>query len=152
MLNAVYSLNTPSKQLVTAWLQQRQSLLVALYDLCHHRPFFLKLNCKELHGALQEFGGQILDYLSLGHFKIYEKLIDNVGDNVSSIVSQLNESTHQILILNENHRQRLNSVQLDNDLGRLTEKLAKRFELEDKLISNYLFPSPRRKRGRSWIN
>jgi regulator of sigma D len=153
MLNAVYSLNNaPSKQLITDWLKQRQSLLIALYDLCDYRPFYLKLSCKELHGALQEFGGQILDYLSLGHFKIYEKIIDNVEDHLASIVNQLTESTHQILHLNDNHRYCLNTLQLESDLGVLTEKLAKRFELEDKLISNYLYSNPRRKKGKTWIN
>lgn len=152
MQYATYALSVPSQQLVTAWLKQRQALLVTLYDLCHHRPFFLKLNCQELQSALQEFGGQILDYLSLGHFKIYENLIDNVEQHLSFIVEQLNESTHQILNLNEKYRFRLNPVQLDKDLGALAERLAKRFELEDKLISNYLFTKPKRKNGVSWLN
>ena len=145
MQNAVY-------ELIPRWLKQRQSLLIALYDLCHHRPFFLRLNCQELQGALQEFSGQILDYLSLGHFKIYESILDYVGQPLSNVVTQLNGSTHQILNLNDKYRFKLNVKQLDKDLGALTEILAKRFELEDKLISSTLGSTHSRKRGLSWLN
>jgi regulator of sigma D len=138
-------------QLVTTWLNQRQSLLVALYELCSHRPFFLKLNYIELQGALQEFGGQILDYLSLGHFKVYENFLNDSNEHWLSI-AKLTESTHQILNLNERHRFHLNVTQLERDLDSLTVKLAKRFELEDKLISNLLFAKPQRKNRSSWIH
>lgn len=152
MQYATYALSLSSQQLITKWLKQRQALLVTLYDLCHKRPFFFKFNCQELQGTLQEFGGQILDYLSLGHFKIYENLVGNVEQQLSFVVEQLNESTQQIMNLNERQRFHLNPMQIDKDLSALAEKLAKRFALEDKLISSYLFSKPRRKKGVSWLN
>lgn len=135
--------------LVMKWLKQRQSLLVSLYELCHHRPFFLKMQGEAFQQALQEFGGQILDYLSIGHFKIYESVTNNIGHPLSYIINQLNESTHQILNLKDRYQLHFNVIQLDRDLGFLSERLAKRFELEDKLISACLSNKPQRSQ---WVS
>lgn len=137
-----YSMHNPI--LVMKWLKQRQSLLVSLYELCHHRPFFLKMQGEAFQQALQEFSGQILDYLSLGHFKMYEPISSNIGSSFSYVMKQLNESTHQILNLKDRYRLHFNVIQLDRDLSFLSQHLAKRFELEDKLISAYLSNKPQR--------
>lgn len=130
--------------LVMKWLKQRQSLLVSLYELCDHRPFFLKMQGEAFQQALREFGGQILDYLSLGHFKIYESISNNIGQPIYYVINQLNESTHQIMNLKDRYQLHFNVIQLDRDLGFLSEQLAKRFELEDKLISACLSNKPQR--------
>lgn len=135
--------------LVMKWLKQRQSLLVSLYELCDHRPFFLKMQGEAFQQALQEFGGQILDYLSIGHFKIYESIAANIGHPFSCIINQLNESTHQILNLKDRYQLHFNVIQLDRDLSFLSERLAKRFELEDKLISACLSNKPQRN---EWVS
>lgn len=129
--------------IVTKWLKQRQSLLVSLYELCQHRPFFLKMQGEAFQEALQEFGGQILDYLSLSHFKVYESIHHHIGHPISYIINQLNESTHQILNIKDRYQIHFNVIQLDRDLGTLSERLAKRFELEDKLISICLSNKPK---------
>jgi regulator of sigma D len=131
--------------LLTKWLQQRQTLLVSLYDLCHHRPFFLKMQGEAFQEALQEFGGQILDYLSLGHFKLFGAFQEQLGHPFLFLVNQLNESTHQILNLKDRYQNHFNVIQLDRDLGYLSERLAKRFELEDRLISLCLTNKPARR-------
>lgn len=147
MQNIAYAVSLYTTHPIATWLKQRQSLLVTFYEVCHHRPFFLKSNSRELEPTIREFCGQILDYLSMGHFKIFEKLSHEREPSLPFLLDALKESTDQIMDLNDKHRFKLNIVRLDKDLSSIAEKLARRFELEDKLISNYLYAKTKRRKG-----
>lgn len=102
--------------LIKKWLCTRQSLLVMLQDVCTQR---------DDQNQIKEFHGQILDYLSLSHFKLLNDLFSE-RRQFAHFMEALLTSTEAILHVHE------------ENVSLLTEKLAHRFELEDKLIINYL--------------
>ena len=77
MLNQLESLTERvrgSNKLVDRWLHVRKHLLVAYYNLVGIKPgkeSFMRLNEK----ALDDFCQSLVDYLSDGHFNIYERII-----------------------------------------------------------------------------
>ncbi len=84
MLNQLESLTERvggSNKLVDRWLRARKHLLVAYYNLVGIKPgkeSFMRLNEK----ALDDFCQSLVDYLSDGHFNIYERIIREMeGDN-----------------------------------------------------------------------
>ena len=77
MLNQLESLTERvggSNTLVDRWLHVRKHLLVAYYNLVGLKPgkeSFMRLNEK----ALDDFCQSLVDYLSDGHFNLYERII-----------------------------------------------------------------------------
>ncbi len=77
MLNQLESLTERvggSNKLVDRWLHVRKHLLVAYYNLVGIKPgkeSYMRLNEK----ALDDFCQSLVDYLSDGHFNIYERII-----------------------------------------------------------------------------
>ncbi|STR73526.1 Regulator of sigma D [Raoultella ornithinolytica] len=69
-----------SNELVDRWLHVRKHLLVAYYKLVGLKPgkeSFMRLNEK----ALDSFCQSLVDYLSSGHFSIYERILGEMeGD------------------------------------------------------------------------
>ena len=63
-----------SNKLVDRWLHVRKHLLVAYYNLVGIKPgkeSYMRLNEK----ALDDFCQSLADYLSAGHFSIYERIL-----------------------------------------------------------------------------
>ena len=63
-----------SNKLVDRWLHVRKHLLVAYYNLVGIKPgkeSYMRLNEK----ALDDFCQSLVDYLSAGHFSIYERIL-----------------------------------------------------------------------------
>ena len=95
-----------SNKLVDRWLHVRKHLLVAYYNLVGIKPgkeSYMRLNEK----ALDDFCQSLVDYLSAGHFSIYERILHKLEGNY------------------------LEFQQVLSDIG---EALEARFVLEDKLI------------------
>ena len=115
MLNQLESLTERvggSNKLVDRWLHVRKQLLVAYYNLVGIKPgkeSYMRLNEK----ALDNFCQSLVDYLSDGHFNIYERIIREM------------EGTNPYLA----------ATKLYPQLADLGEALEGRFTLEDKLIA-----------------
>lgn len=148
MLNQLESLTQRvggSNKLIDQWLHSRKQVLVAYYSLVGIKPNREKhtpLNEK----ALENFCHNLVDYLSAGHFHIYERIIKDVEGATSpkmalrsQIYPALQDNTQQVMAFHDNcaqqadqdgeHYQRFN--QRLSDVG---EMLAARFALEDQLI------------------
>lgn len=90
-----------SNELVDRWLQVRKHLLVAYYNLVGLKPgkeSFMRLNEK----ALDDFCQSLVDYLSSGHFSIYERIIGEMeGDTpllaATRLYPQLEANTQQMM-------------------------------------------------------
>lgn len=129
-------------KLVDRWLNIRKHLLVAYYDLVGLKPgkeSFMRLNEK----ALDNFCQRLVDYLSAGHFSIYERIIHKMeGDspllNASKIWPLLDANTQLIMDYYdstlENAIDEDNVHQLQQALSDIGEALEARFLLEDQLI------------------
>lgn len=132
-----------SNKLVDRWLQVRKHLLVAYYNLVGLKPgkeSFMRLNEK----ALDDFCQSLVDYLSSGHFNIYERFIGELeGDTpllaATKIYPQLQANTQQIMDYYdsclENAIDHDNYLEFQQALSDIGEALEARFALEDNLIA-----------------
>ena len=129
-------------KLVDRWLQVRKHLLVAYYNLVSLKPgkeSFMRLNEK----ALDDFCQGLVDYLSAGHFSIYEHIIremeeGNPRSTATRLHSLLEANTQQIMEYYdsslENAIDHDNYAEFQQVLSDIGEALEARFTLEDKLI------------------
>ena len=153
MLNQLESLTERvrgSNKLVDRWLHVRKHLLVAYYNLVGLKPgkeSFMRLNEK----ALDDFCQSLVDYLSDGHFNIYERIIREMEGTTpylaaSKLYPLLEANTQQIMDYYdstlENAIDHDNYLEFQKALSDLGEALEERFTLEDKLISLVLDASP----------
>ncbi|MGS3526306.1 sigma D regulator [Escherichia coli] len=72
-----------SNKLVDRWLHVRKHLLVAYYNLVGIKPgkeSYMRLNEK----ALDDFCQSLVDYLSAGHFSIYERILHKLEGSASN--------------------------------------------------------------------
>lgn len=126
------------------WLAQRQSLLIIFNELCQThanteleaQPFLIQTFCQKL-----------MDYVSMGHFKIFEKLADaqancnpGLGELNPSLVSQILQNTLASLEFNDRYEQpdQYQPQKFSEDLSKLGQELAHRMDCEDQLIKGYL--------------
>lgn len=146
MLNQLESLTKRvrgSNKLVDRWLHVRKHLLVAYYNLVGIKPgkeSFMRLNEK----ALDDFCQSLVDYLSDGHFNIYERIIREMEGTspyltASKLYPLLEANTQQIMNYYdstlENAIDHDNYLEFQQALSDLGEALEERFSLEDKLIA-----------------
>lgn len=146
MLNQLESLTERvrgSNKLVDRWLHVRKHLLVAYYNLVGIKPgkeSFMRLNEK----ALDDFCQSLVDYLSDGHFNIYERIIREMEGTTpylaaSKLYPLLEANTQQIMDYYdstlENAIDHNNYLEFQQALSDLGEALEERFTLEDKLIA-----------------
>lgn len=145
MLNQLESLTERlggSNELVDHWFHVRKQLLVAYYNLVGIKPgkeSFVRLSEK----ALDDFCQSLMDYLSAGHFNIYERILCGMERNhplspATKIYPQLEANTLQIMEYYdsslENAINHDNCIEFQQALSGIGEALAARFALEDELI------------------
>jgi regulator of sigma D len=155
MLNQLESLTERvggSNKLVDRWLHVRKHLLVAYYNLVGLKPgkeSFMRLNEK----ALDDFCQSLVDYLSDGHFNIYERIIREMEGTTpllaaSKLYPLLEANTQQIMDYYdstlENAIDHDNYLEFQQALSDIGEALEERFTLEDKLIALAWTPATKR--------
>jgi regulator of sigma D len=96
---------------------------------------------------IREFCQLLIDYISLGHFGIYQRIIDGrerrlkVIEVAEQIYPRIAEATDIAVDFNDKYEklsgERLRT-HLAEDLSTLGEELATRIELEDRLISTMM--------------
>jgi len=132
-----------SHALIDRWLEDRQKLLVNYCDMFRpddkNKPQVLPDN-KLLNGFCQ----QLVDYLSLGHFEVYESIVEKceIQGGASLNLAQtlypaINQTTDIAIAFNDKYSD-TDAVDeysvLNEDLSNIGEALATRIELEDQLI------------------
>ncbi|WP_108429684.1 sigma D regulator [Klebsiella aerogenes] len=132
-----------NNKLVDRWLLVRKHLLVAYYNLVGLKPgkeSFMRLNEK----ALDDFCQSLVDYLSSGHFNIYERIIGEMEGSTpllaaTKIYPQLEANTQQMMdyydTCLENAIDHDNYLEFQQALSDIGESLEARFALEDKLLA-----------------
>ncbi|KAA6041693.1 sigma D regulator [Pantoea sp. ICBG 1758] len=129
-------------ELVDAWLRARRHLLVTYYELIGIKPNKEALTALN-EQALDDFCHTLVDYLSTGHFSMYERIIKDLqGDSplvaAAHLYPALESNTDRIMQLYDSHLQQAitdeNCVEFQRALSEVGETLASRFSLEDKLI------------------
>ncbi|WP_342322693.1 sigma D regulator [Kosakonia sp. BYX6] len=145
MLNQLESLTERvggSNKLVDHWLDVRKQLLVSYYNLVGIKPgkgSFVQLNEK----ALDDFCHNLVEYLSAGHFNIYERIISEMEGAspllaATQLYPQLEANTLEIMKYYDSSLENAidddNCLEFQQALSGIGEALAARFTLEDKLI------------------
>jgi regulator of sigma D len=97
-----------------------------------------------LDARLQEFCQLLIDYISLGHFGVYQRIVDGterrrrVLEVAERIYPRIAGATNAAVDFNDKYEQLSGEsvrAQLANDLSKLGEELAVRSDLEDQLLS-----------------
>lgn len=131
-------------QIIDRWLDERRELIVRMFAINGGQDDSVADDTPLEHRVL-EFCEILVDYVSAGHFEVYEQLLreaeefkDADMDTVNRIVAALDANTEHVLAFNDAYRDvkeaRQHLDDLEADLSRLGEKLEERFELEDRLI------------------
>lgn len=123
-------------------LQQERQLVWSLYCKVGDLKPFSKSS--ETQSALTEFSQLLVDYVSLGHFGIYEHLLsgterrEKILKAAKNIYPDFSKTTEAVISFNDKYddnNRTLETAELEIDLSTLGESLAKRIELEDDLCS-----------------
>ncbi|MFM2486679.1 sigma D regulator [Celerinatantimonas yamalensis] len=127
-----------ANQSIDNWLTARKNLLVEYCQLVGQKQS-KPLDGAEQIEAVQHFCHHLVDYVSTGHFGIFDQIIDDCQDyqRVDGYISQLTASTDQVLDFYD----RFNNVAEVSELNHfiavlssLGESLEQRFSIEDKLL------------------
>ena len=127
---------------VENWLAERSQVIVLFCKLSGYR------NQAELPEVEQInlFCDILIDYVSAGHFEVYEQIVNDCDINGPSSLELLNElyprisiTTDIVVDFNEKYSKKLNIESdhmsgFDMDLSALGEAIAKRVDMEDNLI------------------
>lgn len=129
--------------LIDRWLKERQELLV---HYCEVSETARSSAPATLRGALENLCEVLVDYVSAGHFEVYEQLIqearefdDGGAELAARIYPRITETTGVVLDFNERldgGPETRSQDELMAELSRLGESLETRFELEDFLIEH----------------
>lgn len=127
---------------VSSWLNERNEMLVLYCKLSGYRNETKLPENKQIN----TFCDILIDYVSAGHFEVYQEIVNSCENNGPSSVSLLNElypkiskTTDIVVNFNEKYSKMLvednNSLtSFDSDLSLLGEAIASRVDLEDHLI------------------
>lgn len=120
-------------RLLDRWLQERQALIQA----------YVGLKQELAPGQLDAFCNRLMDYLSAGHFEIYEQLLaeaEAFDDQpavalAEQLYPRIQDGTRHAVDFNDRYAgEQAPAATLAGDLQLLGQSLHERFELEDCLI------------------
>lgn len=125
--------------IVDRWLQERQAMLV---EYCALSPSDKTANEQEKGSRLRRLCQILVDYVSAGHFEIYDQLIregKEFGDQQAlreahQLYEQVDNTTERLLDFNDKYLETDDLSSLERDLSELGETLETRFDAEDRMI------------------
>jgi regulator of sigma D len=126
-------------QMIDRWLEERKTVLVHYFDISVEKAI------EPDNQALPLFCEVLMDYVSAGHFEVYEQLVreakefnDGGIELAKKLYPQLEATTNRILDFNDRYDTAEHTLahkdSLAADLSRIGETMTERFELEDQLI------------------
>lgn len=124
---------------IDTWLHARQQLLVQYCELVGLNE---EKSALPDAGKINLFCEYLMDYLSAGHFEVYDLLVsdDDAGSRLKDqVYPRIAETTDHALRFNDAYTDAVSVEQaqsFDADLSQLGEVLATRFEFEDHLINH----------------
>lgn len=129
--------------LVRRWLQERQSLIVLMMALSDEQR--RAVDPTPLSERVQAFCQVLMDYVSAGHFEVYDELLAEAesrgGKHVAegrALLRRLEPTTDAVIRFNDLHEDPDDSewqAGLAHELSQLGLALEARFEIEDRMIA-----------------
>ncbi|WP_323813739.1 sigma D regulator [Cellvibrio sp. NN19] len=127
-------------EIIDRWLEERQEMLVQYCALSG-----LDQNLSELQRGdkLRSFCQILVDYVSAGHFEVYDQLIKEGREfddadalqEAGKLYDTIDATTERLLDFNDKYLETDDISSLSEDLSQLGEALEVRFSAEDRLIS-----------------
>jgi len=126
-------------EIIDKWLAERQTMLV---DYCALSEGVEDLDNASTGLHLRKLCQMLVDYVSAGHFEIYDKLVKEGQDLndveglrlAGGLYKTVDSTTEFILDFNDKYQEIDDLDAIETDLSRLGELLATRFEAEDQMI------------------
>ena len=140
-------------QVIDRWLMDRQALL---FSFCELAGINKRSECLPDPDEIDNFCSALLDYLSVGHFEVFDMLVENDNEGLAlrdKLYPRLTKTTDAALAFNDTFAQAVTPEQaagfdarpepgsalyaeFDSALAKLGETLEERFALEDELIAH----------------
>ncbi|HEY7885536.1 MAG TPA: sigma D regulator [Cellvibrionaceae bacterium] len=125
-------------QIIDRWLQERQDMLVLYCNLSGNGH-----NEQERAHNLRRLCQILVDYISAGHFEVYDQLLregrdfeDDEGIKEGSrLFEKIDATTENVLDFNDKYLETDDLTSLSQDLSALGETLEARFSAEDRMIA-----------------
>ncbi|MCC4798809.1 anti-RNA polymerase sigma 70 factor [Enterovibrio norvegicus] len=125
------------------WLTLRQELLVEYSKMAGLSGG--SKTCLPTEEKLNQFCGALVDYISAGHFKIYDMVMErwkstgfSSNAEIDTLYARIVETTEPLLNFNDKYSSFVldedNFAGFDNDISVVGEIMEMRFEQEDMLI------------------
>ena len=127
--------------IIDRWLSARKNLIIEYCGISE-----IEGSSEEQVAKYQAFCQKLVDYVSTGHFEVYEQLVSEAKDYkdqsgielAGRILPRIERSTQLALDFNDKfdnvHREDEGLDNLVQDAHKIGEMLEERFELEDMLI------------------
>lgn len=139
-VSSSHTLTDPVAVHLVKELQDERSALWSMYcEIAALKPFDSSV---EVRPILSAFSQLLIDYVSLGHFGVFDRVINGCQQASLNFANRLypalSETTATALSFNDHYdnvRRPLKVEHLSEDLSKLGETLAQRMEIEDKLCS-----------------
>ncbi|WP_105102484.1 sigma D regulator [Microbulbifer pacificus] len=127
-------------QIIDRWLQSRQALLVSFCHLSEKKEF--ADGDREAEASVRILCQQLVDYVSAGHFEVYDQLIlegrafgDNEGlQQAKALYREIDGTTDVAVDFNDKYQETDDLESLAQDLCDLGVALETRFAAEDRMI------------------
>ncbi len=126
-------------KIIAGWLKERKELLVLYSQLVAITEQTPEIEEIEL---INNFSTVLIDYVSTGHFGVYEQLIPNLSlsqEHQAHIFSQIYQTTEIALAFNDNYENitaKPNQEKFIKDFSIIGEAISIRIDLEDKLLAS----------------
>ena len=140
-INAEQNRRTRQTQTINSLLNERQQVLVIMCELAELETS--DLPPESVIENLRRFNQQLVDYTALGHFEIYERIIDgkerrgNIKKVADRVYPSISETTQLFVDFNDKYDGADDGesiVNLYEDLSHIGEAMAERIESEDMLL------------------
>lgn len=126
---------------IDAWLQERKQLLVQYCQLAGLPPFERADKALPDAKEIESFCEILMDYISAGHFEIYEKILSDTDDlaKAEELFPKFSDSTDTALSFNDRYANiadddDVEMKSFDLNLAVLGQQMEERFSYEDELI------------------
>lgn len=129
---------------VDTWLHERQALLIEYFKLAGLPPYEREAHALPAAQDISHFCGLLMDYISAGHFEVYDRIICNSQSAPEStrllaeeLFPLISDTTEIALDFNDNYGDVSSESEFngfDRDLSNLGEALELRMEFEDRLL------------------
>lgn len=128
-----------NQNLVLQLQKERQQVWSLYCKVAELKPFSCSSKTQSL---LTQFSQLLIDYVSLGHFGLFDRVISGserreaVLSSAKQLYPAFSKTTEDVISFNDRYDDNINQLNVDKleaDLSSLGESLAKRVDLEDKL-------------------